>query len=225
MSVTTIISCPECEKKFKGRPELKGKKVRCPACGHTFVVETIATDQVAVDSGAKPAPKAPASAKAGPAPGIAPEAPIPFAADDEEDEYSEANPYGVTLPDLAPRCPNCANELESADAIVCLYCGYNTQSREIGKTEKVYQTTGGEQFMWLLPGLASVLAIVLLTAFCLFFCLELPDLVQKNWMSFLDHESMRMWITMIAMAMMWPAGYFAHKRLILQSRAPEKSKD
>jgi DNA-directed RNA polymerase subunit RPC12/RpoP len=219
MAVTTVISCPACAKRFKGRPELKGKKVRCPACAHTFLVEDVATDPGATDDEPPPAPKARPPAK--PKPAAKPAAPPPAL----EDEDDDPNPYGVTTADMAPRCPHCANEMESADAIVCLFCGYNTQTRQIGQTKTVVQTTTGEHFMWLLPGLLSGLGIVFLSIFCLFFCLALPDMIQRSWMSFLDHESMRMWITLIALAIMWPAGFFAHKRLIMQPRPPEQKKD
>src|SRR5262249_12001216 len=46
---------------------------------------------------------------------------------DDEDEGIHANPYGVTTLDLTPRCPHCANEMVSEEAIICVYCGYNTQ--------------------------------------------------------------------------------------------------
>ena len=230
MAVTTLIACPACEKQFKGRPELLGKKVRCPACKHAFVVEALATGAEA--AGAEPparAGKVGAGAKTKPPPrrGAAkPAAPQPApVVEDDEDEYGDAKAYGATDLDLAPRCPHCANEMESADAVVCLYCGYNTETREIGRTKKVFQTTAGEQFLWLLPGLGSALGVVLLAVFCLFFCLELPELVKDRWMRFLDHESMRMWATMIGLIIMWGVGYFAYKRLILQPKPPEKKND
>ena len=32
------ITCPRCQKKFKGKPELYGKRIRCPGCHKPFVV-------------------------------------------------------------------------------------------------------------------------------------------------------------------------------------------
>jgi hypothetical protein len=115
--------------------------------------------------------------------------------------------------------------MESADAVVCLFCGYNTETRTIGKTKKLLQTTAGEQFLWLLPGLASALGVVFLAVFCLFFCLELPGLVKGKWLSFLDHESMRMWVTMIGLIIMWGVGIFAYKRVIVHPMPPEKKSE
>src|SRR5438552_3665041 len=33
-----VIVCPECEKRFKGKPGMEGKRVKCPACGQGFTV-------------------------------------------------------------------------------------------------------------------------------------------------------------------------------------------
>src|SRR5215831_3107456 len=38
MATTSVITCPECRKKFKGRADLQGKKIRCPFCTKPFVV-------------------------------------------------------------------------------------------------------------------------------------------------------------------------------------------
>jgi hypothetical protein len=233
MAATTVISCPACQKKFKGRSDLQGKKVRCPSCQHTFLVEAMATDQVGADEQpAKaraatvappkppPMPKAPTKPAAKPKPPPPPSKPV-----DDDDEEGGENPYGVTELDLAPRCPHCAEEMESADAVICLFCGYNTLTREIGHTSTVIAATGGEQFMWLLPGILNALSVVFLTVFCLWFSLALPEMSKGTKVAFLDHESMRMWATLIALAGMWPAGFFAYKRLIMEPRPPEKKKD
>ena len=161
-------------------------------------------------------PPAPQAAKAGASPPV-----------DDEDEYGgQANPYGVTDLDLAPRCPHCANEMESEDAIICLHCGYNTETREIGHTTTVVAITGGEHFMWLLPGLLSGLGVVFLGVSCLFFSVMLPMILSpKSWLTFLDHESMRMWMALICLAGMSGMGRFAYKRLIMEPKPMEKKKD
>jgi DNA-directed RNA polymerase subunit RPC12/RpoP len=205
MAVTAVIACPKCNKKFKGRDELEGKKVRCPACGHGFIVQTLARDKVEPE---KPPPKQEQPARKN-------------LLDDEED----SNPYGVTTLDLTPRCPHCANELPSAESLICLFCGYNTQTRSLGRTKKTIEHTGGEKFLWLLPGLLCALGIVFLFLANLFNAFYVPALTRGAWTDFLDHESMRLWIVMISLGVMWGLGIFMFKRLLLEPRPPEKEMD
>jgi DNA-directed RNA polymerase subunit RPC12/RpoP len=209
MAATTVIACPECKKKFKGRDDLEGKKIKCPACGHPFIVKQAAADK----PGSAPAP---------------PTAPAKKKAWEEEEEEEGSNPYGVTHLDLAPRCPHCANLMATPDAIICLHCGYNTQTRQLGSTTKTIQHTGGERFLWLLPGLLCVAGILFLLNAAIFFCLALPDLLDKtSWAEdVFDAEATRMWLAVLpSLAMMWGLGYFAFKRLILEPKPPEKFKD
>src|ERR1700687_5495580 len=98
MAESPVITCPECRKKFKGKGNLEGKKIKCPACAKIFVVAGEKTaEQVPPAAGGDDAAlsaMAPLSASK----------PLGFA--DEED--NDPNPYGVTELDIAPRCPNCA---------------------------------------------------------------------------------------------------------------------
>ena len=96
MPPTITIACPECHKEMKAPITLAGKTIRCKDCGHSFV------------AGGGPAPArgkpAPAKGKGTPGKGAPKGPPGGKAArgkpaDDEED----ANPYGVTETDLAPR--------------------------------------------------------------------------------------------------------------------------
>jgi DNA-directed RNA polymerase subunit RPC12/RpoP len=216
---STIITCPECKKKFKGKEDLLGKKIRCPFCKEPFIVEdeeaTIPPGGGSAKSASKkgdgksPPPPVPASATRG-------------GADDEEEG---SNPYGITHLDLAPRCPNCANEMESEEAVVCLFCGYNTLTRAWGKTAKVVELTFRDYFKHLLPGLLAVVLIVLLIAGVVYYCLVLPGMKKWGWLDMItDHESTRLWIAAIVLGMIWGFGYFAFTRLVLNTKPPDKLK-
>ncbi|MBI3407557.1 MAG: hypothetical protein HY040_04280 [Planctomycetes bacterium] len=195
MADTPVITCPECTKKFKGKGDLSGKRIRCPLCSHVFVV--------------------PAQSKA-----HAAEQPRRTFLDDDD---ADKNPYGVTELDLSARCPNCANPMADEKAFVCLYCGYNTLTRELGKTEKSVAHTGGEHFKHLLPGLFAVSGILFIIMLLLFYSLVLPSLLSKeSWISFLDHESMRLWLTTPLLSAIWALGYFAFRRLIIKPLPPPK---
>jgi DNA-directed RNA polymerase subunit RPC12/RpoP len=233
MAATSVITCPNCTRKFKGREELVGRKVRCPNCGHSFIVQELAKDKV--DSEEELAAREAVAALTGkpsaagkPAPPAEPAQPAALPPklphDDLFDE--DGNPYGVTTLDLSPRCPNCANELTSADALICLHCGYNTQTRKIATTKKIIEHTGGERFVWLLPGLLCALGVFILFAMQMFYCFALPDIIDKDsWVNMFNHESMRLWIGLILLGFMWGLAYFAHKRLIFQPTPPEKTMD
>lgn len=231
--MTAIISCPACKKKFKGKPELVGKKIRCPKCEHVFVVQALESPEAAPADAVKAATSAPASAApaAPPLPGRS----NPF--DDEDDGKA----YGVTVQDLRARCPVCANPMESEEAIVCLFCGYNTQTRQSARTIKAIEKTFKDYFLHLLPGIISVTVILLQTIFCLWLCLIYPFQTLENSLLALffdsftlryigyitplfDHESVRMWVVIASLFDMWALGYVAYWRLIINPFPPEKIK-
>jgi len=216
MAATAVIACPKCHKKFKGNEKLRGKKIKCPRCSNVFVVEMVAVDDPTAAPAAAPADEAVKAAA--PNPGKS-----KTTTWNEEDE--DANPYAATDLDLTPRCPHCASEMESEDAVVCLHCGYNTLTRQLGRTEKIIGLSGRDHFRWLLPGLACALTIVLFVVGYLYFCLYLPEVVKSNWMAFLDHESMRLWLCLMLLAGTWGVGLFVFKRLLIQPKPPERVKD
>lgn len=199
-----VITCPECQKKFKGKADLQGKKIRCPFCKEPFVVPSEAIQA------------APAAVTA------APEAPAVSAAPDDE---LDINPYGASELDLAPRCPNCANEMENEDATICLHCGYNTLTRQWGKTEKRLGSSGGQRFMHLLPAILTAFGLLVLLLVLLLYCLVMPYYVVGSWMAFTDHESLRLWLTMICLGIFWAGGTYCYKRFVVNPLPEEKKLD
>jgi DNA-directed RNA polymerase subunit RPC12/RpoP len=229
MAATPIITCPECDKKFKGKEDLQGKKIRCPFCKQAFVVpvneeeETVAPARAgakAAAAGKKPAQKD----KAPPSPPKPPAVQVPANKGEEGEEEAGSNPYGITHLDLAPRCPNCANEMESEEAVVCLFCGYNTLSRTWGKTDKVIEHTFRDYFFHLLPGLLCLLFILSGVAGVIYYCLVLPDIKKWGWLGFTDHESTRLWMATLVLFFSWPAGLYAFNRLVMHAKPPDKLK-
>jgi DNA-directed RNA polymerase subunit RPC12/RpoP len=210
MAESPVITCPECRKKFRGKGNLEGKKIKCPFCAKPFVV-----------------PAGKKAEAAGLAPAALPAAPPPPAVTFADDDEDNPNPYGVTELDLAPRCPHCAREMEDEKAFICLHCGYNTLTREVGQTEKLMSHTGQERFMHLLPGIASALVAFGFICGMTYFSVVLPEDVAKSSRSvrLLDHESLRMWFTIIALGLIWGCGTFAYKRLIVEPTPPKKKKD
>lgn len=197
MANLMVVACPECQKQLKVPDDLKGKKVRCKGCEHIFVIAAPATD--------KPAKPAPAKAKANVA------------------DADNPNPYGLQDDlETVPRCPHCAIELESTEAVICVNCGYNTVTRQRVGTKKVIENTGGDQFAWLLPGFICIAVILLLIAADLIYVFLLPRWVKDGDFEFLSWGGFKLWFVIFSLFGMFFAGKFAVKRLILHPTPPEQ---
>ena len=217
MSDAVVVTCPECEKKFRPKADVRGKKIKCPFCKEAFVVPAPKEARPdkdkseAIKSG-KPNPDG-VTAKAD-------EAPAPAARAHNPDFDADPDPYGVKNVELVPRCPNCTTEMGEHD-IICLACGYNTLTRQWGKTEKTLGVTSGRQFLYLLPALGSAAFVVFTVLFLVFYCTVGPYILEGTMFDFLDHESMRMWTTVITLGWVFGAGAFCYKKFIEKPKPDE----
>lgn len=203
---TTVIACPECSKKFKGKASLEGKKIKCPFCKEAFVV---------------PDAKAAIKAAEAQAKAQAPSAPMRMLEDGDDGKG-----YGVTTLDVAPRCPNCAELMEDEKAFICLFCGYNTLTRSWGKTEKVIEHTTADYTGHQMSAYIVIGVLVFIIAGSIFFNLWLPFILDPDgWASMFDAESMRMWSTLFWIACCWGGGLFCYRRLIVNPTPEEKKKE
>lgn len=219
MAATILIACPECEKTIKAPANVLGKKVRCKSCQATFVAKQ--------SKGKEPSgnPSQPSSGKAAKKPSSKPttKKPARMALDDDDDD---PNPYGMIDMSFVPRCPECANEMEEG-AIICLTCGYNTQTRERYKFRKVHYLTFGQHFKWLLPGIACVLAVMAVIGFNTWYLLKIDDYIGEEdpWYLYMWRSGgIKLWVVLPSLFAIWFAGKFAVKRLILHPKPPEVEK-
>jgi DNA-directed RNA polymerase subunit RPC12/RpoP len=222
MADTVSVTCPECGKNINMPEEILGRKVRCKGCGESFVARASrAAEKKKPEK--KPEKKAAPAAKK--APEKKPDLPEAMKLQDDDEDEAGSNPYGVTEEYLGPRCPECADPMEEGD-IVCLNCGYNTQSRERADTKSVEDTTGLDYFLWWLPGILCVLAALGLIGFVVWWCLQIDDLVggkdSQEWYAFIAHGSIKMWLGIGVCFPVFYAGMFAVKRLILHNQPPER---
>jgi hypothetical protein len=204
MASAIVVACPACQKQIKAPPEIQGKKVRCKGCGQIFPVP-----------GNTPAASAGQPQAAAPKPAAAAR-PI-----DEDDEGPQH--YGVIKDESPlPRCPHCAKEMESAEAVICLNCGYNTRSRQRVETKKTYETTQGDRVSWLLPGFLCIGGIFVLILLDLFYCLLYPSLVKgsDDW-EWTASGGFRVWAVVGSIFVGVALGRFAYQRLVLQPEPPE----
>jgi hypothetical protein len=207
MASTIKIACPECDKQIQAPPQVVGKKIRCKACGHTFVARA-AGGEVKKSPPAKPKK---------PDPKV-----IGFVDDDEDDGVKQ---YDLTGIDESHRCPFCANAIEEGD-MVCLTCGYNLITREKGETRETHDTTAMDWIIWLLPGIACVITILMLITFDVLYCLFISSIFDpETWYGFiLCHSGWKMWLVILSLFVIYYCGKFAVKRLILNYTPPEVEK-
>jgi hypothetical protein len=210
MATAISVTCPGCKKAMRAPIEARGKKVRCKSCNHVFVVPAAPARAPAGKPGARPQPGADAVTAMVPPP------------EEIEDDDGESKPYGVLTMDLTPRCPHCANELESAEAVICLKCGYNLQTRDFHRTRTTLDVTGGDVFVWLLPGILCVILVLCLIGFDIWYCLKIKSIVAgEDWLEWLGSGFMRLWMVIFTLFIMYKAGKFAFIRLILNPTPPE----
>ena len=208
MADVPVVTCPECTKKFRPKTDVSGKKIKCPFCKESFVVPV---RDSADDKGT------PDAVKAGP-PKDGQPAPTVTAAPDDPD--NDVDPYGVKQVELVPRCPNCTQEMGEHDTI-CLACGYNTMTRQWGKTEKTKGVTLGRHIIWLLPPIGSAI-FTLVSIICLLILYTmLPNWVAEHWSDFLDSEAVRMWTTLIFIGLFWMAGMYCFYKFVVKPKPDE----
>lgn len=204
MAGNLVVTCPECEKKFKPKTDVQGKKIKCPFCTQPFVVP--ASQDVKAAGENKPT-EAKADPQAKPA----------------RSEYdADPDPYGIKNVELVPRCPNCTHEMENEHAIICLACGYNTLTRQWGKTEKTIGVSTGQQLKYLAPAIASAVVSFVFLIAMLINAIFVPYWVAgESWIRYLDAEALRMWSTIFLLSVIWAAGVFCFKKFIEKPKPDE----
>jgi hypothetical protein len=135
--------------------------------------------------------------------------------------------YGVTETGLAPRCPHCAKEMPSADTVVCMNCGYNTQTRTHVGTKRTYDITSQDIFMWRLPGLICAGTAALFLLFIGFTWIALHPLAVKHeeaWWAWMDGLWFKIWGSVFAAFIVFFTAQFAFSRLVQHPVPPEIEK-
>lgn len=220
------VVCSGCQTKYQVPPVLAGKKIRCKSCGGAIAVPGVAAKAKA--AAAKPAAAAtPVAAKpAAGKPSASAAAPAGTAAPGASEEWGQISAYEVIKEVDLPRCPHCAHDMEEGE-IVCLNCGYNTITRERLPNKVLEPVTGGDYFMWLLPGIVCVVFALL------FLVLAQSIFTQVPYLSFLDdlgfyysseNKAIPSYLAVFFAFDIWGLGYFAFRRLVLNPHPPDKEK-
>lgn len=224
MAPTVVITCPECEKQITAPVTLDGKKIRCKGCGHTFVVRADVGEKDEPGPPAKPKPKPAAKAKPAPQPARA-KAKAKAKAPGKPADDDDPNPYQVTDIDLTPRCPHCAGDMEPGD-VICLHCGYNTQTRMRANTRVTIEHDFLDWFLHLLPVGLCILLIFAQIGNIVFLLLFLTPIIEANkeaWWNF-GPRAMQLWGSVLSLAIIFFCARFSIIRLVWHLRPPEKLK-
>lgn len=111
------VKCGKCEKTFGAKPELAGKKVKCPSCGEPVVIKGKKSG-----SASKPTRKStnkPAAKAKKP--------------DEEMGELFDEIGFNPDDGSAAKKCPECRAPMRD-EAIVCIDCGYNETTGKVMQT-------------------------------------------------------------------------------------------
>ncbi|MFO0841649.1 MAG: hypothetical protein U0797_04505 [Gemmataceae bacterium] len=212
MASTITITCPECDKLLKVPSQAEGKKVRCSACDATFVARPEDDDDADSDRARPARDKAPKGEKAKPAP-KAKKADDPFSADTAA--FSMKEEY------IGRRCPECANAIGEDDRI-CLTCGYDTVTRNRARTRKVQHVTGFDITLWLMPGILSALLVLAILGGLAYLWVSVDRSTFGDvWYDFLGSLGMKVYTSVMGLFIVYKAGQFAIRRLILHPKPPE----
>ena len=241
MSTSFVIACPDCQKQVRATDDLIGKKIRCKGCSSVFAVSA------PKESGGPPEkpktkappPLPPEMKKPSPPPPPPPpksEPPtIPLAGAkkpyDEDDVENSPKNYGLIAEESTlPRCPFCAKEMSSEEAVICLHCGYNTRSRLRPDVKKVHAHTPADIALWLMPGIICVLIMIGLIVWDLIFCIKVEDWVKGTlqesdgtWVGGLNPGFFKTMMTAFTIVCCFFLGKIAYKRLLVNNRPPEKA--
>jgi hypothetical protein len=237
MANTFVIACPDCAKQVKVSEEHIGKRIKCKGCGTIYPVQAPA--EAAASAGkTKAAPSAPKTKAAPSAPKTKAEPPPAAApAKSSSTDYEEHDPNDYSLAqtnDTLPRCPFCAMEMESAEALICLHCGYNTRTRMRPEVKAVYEPTFGDWFIWLLPGILMILLAIGMLVWYLVFWNLVEEWLADSWfedepgpprtyLAGLGPGFMRLYHGLLILFFYVPLFRFAFKRLVKEYRPPERS--
>jgi hypothetical protein len=216
MAENILITCPDCQKQLKGPAGLVGKKIKCKSCDHVFVVKATPPGKAgAADKPAKKPAKAAVQEKAAEAKPINMEPLLQM----QKEEDDSKNPYKLTEISQSSRCPQCAADMEEGD-IICLNCGYNTQTRQRVPTVMTYESTTMDWTLWLLPGILYTLVALAMVGAIVYIWVAISHYDKDERVGWIF--GLKVWGSVLAAFIGWFCLKFAFKRLILNYHPPEK---
>jgi predicted Zn finger-like uncharacterized protein len=244
MTATILIGCPKCKAQLRGPAGLAGRKVRCKGCGHSFLAQS-GTQKV-------PASSSRTASEANVVGGAEKKQGGPSAygllsdevAKEQIENYRKgaeqpggiqsldgpagkppAKAYDLTNISLKPRCPHCAAELPSEDAVICMECGFDRQNRSTIKTKRTIAVTATDKLLWRLPGFLGAVVALGVLAFVAFLWLKPRSAgIDEENLAMMDTVWFRMWGSVFSGFLISFGIKLAYQRLIADPTPPEIEK-
>ena len=205
MAETAVVACPNCDKQFRVAFPNLGSKLRCKACAHIFIAQSLEETQV-------------------PSVQEIPKAVVPKASDDDDDDGCN---YGMNIEKDVPRCPNCSKELRSETDIICINCGFNNRTRSLNRVMRVQYKGTWDYALWhALPVLHTCIiigTIVLLVLYYLRWYQWALDNRQESVLAWLlCNQVSQIYIWVAALSVFWKCGKPAFMRFFVHPHPPEE---
>jgi len=208
----TVVACPFCEKQFRIQAKSLGAKLRCKGCEQIFTAEPSQGPQAPKGKPANPPKPTPAEKK--------PEKPKP---DDDE----EGGAYGAVVEEEVPRCPNCVQELESEDQVICLNCGFNNRTRTLNRVKRIQHKGFVDYLKWYAYPIFCTIMIITTASLLVLYYVRYRSWAIDNraedtvaWL--LANQVSQIYIWVAALTVFWKCGKPAVMRFIVNPHPPEE---
>ena len=170
MATTFVIACPECAKQVKVSDEHVGKKIQCKGCGEIYPGAGAGAPR---RRPARPRPPPTRRRRGRKATQAAPPraVPPPKTAPNRRSKMTTRTSIrpGRDQRHICRAARSAPRRWSRSRRAICLECGYNTRKRQRPEVKQIYAPTGGEIFLWLLPGILTVLTMIGMVVWYLFF--------------------------------------------------------
>jgi hypothetical protein len=209
----SVVACPFCDKQFRIQAKSLGAKLRCKGCEQIFTAEAVPSKN--------PSPRSP---KPVPPAGKKTESPPKKNADDEEEE---GGAYGAIQEQEPPRCPNCVQELESENQVICLNCGFNNKTRTLNRVKKVQHKDFVDYLKWhAYPIVCTIIFIITAVLLILYYVRyrqwAIDNRAEDTVAWLLSNQVSQIYIWVAALTIFWKCGKPAVTRFIFHPHPPEE---
>jgi len=126
-----------------------------------------------------------------------------------------------------PRCPNCVQELESEDQVICLNCGFNNRTRTLNRVKRIQHKGFVDYLKWYAYPIFCTIMIVITASLLVLYYVRYRSWAIDNraedtvaWL--LANQVSQIYIWVAALTVFWKCGKPAVMRFIVNPHPPEE---